>query len=105
MCLGIPGRIVELLDNPHLAHADVFGVVRTINVGLIEDGVEPGDWVLLHIGFAMNKLNPAEVERAKASLDLLGAGPEEGTTSALEQELNELLAQPGLRGRNAERGG
>ncbi len=98
MCLGIPARIVEILDNPHLAHADVFGVVRTINVGLIvDDGgtVEPGDWVLLHVGFAMNKLSPEEVERANASLDLLGAGPEEGTTSALEAELNELIAQRG----------
>lgn len=95
MCLGIPARVIEILDNPHLAHADVFGVVRTINVGLIEEGVEPGDWVLLHIGFAMNKLSPAELERAQASLDLLGAGPEEGTTSALERELNEMLAQRG----------
>ena len=54
MCLGIPGEIVSF-DNemPDLALADVSGVRRTINVALLEgEGLEVGDWVLIHVGFA-----------------------------------------------------
>ncbi|MEW6154374.1 MAG: HypC/HybG/HupF family hydrogenase formation chaperone [Actinomycetota bacterium] len=88
MCLGIPGQIVELRDdNPHLAIADVFGARRSINVGLIDDGVEVGDWVLLHVGFALEKLDEHGLAMARASLDLLGAGPDEASASTLEAEL------------------
>jgi hydrogenase expression/formation protein HypC len=74
MCLGIPGQIVELLDHhEHLAKADVSGVSRTINVGLLEDeGVRPGDWVLIHVGFALSRIDEKEAELALASLQLLG---------------------------------
>jgi hydrogenase expression/formation protein HypC len=77
MCLGIPARIVELLDHPDLAIADVFGAKRKINVGLLEEGVVPGEWVMLHVGFAIEKLDAHQVEMATASLDLLGAGSDD----------------------------
>ena len=62
MCLAIPGEIAELsADRPGLAVVAVGGVRRTINVSLVEpDGIAPGDWVLIHVGFAMSKIDEAE---------------------------------------------
>ncbi|HEX2436884.1 MAG TPA: HypC/HybG/HupF family hydrogenase formation chaperone [Methylomirabilota bacterium] len=68
MCLAIPGQIVEITDEANrLARVDVAGVRRTINVGLL-DGVAPGDWVLIHVGFA---LSVVDEEEAMATLTLL----------------------------------
>ena len=74
MCLGIPGQVIELLDShEHLATADVSGVGRTINIGLLEDeDVRCGDWVLIHVGFAMSKIDEEEARLALASLQMLG---------------------------------
>ena len=74
MCLGIPGRLVELMDvHEHLAKVDVNGVGRVINIGLLEDEVlEPGDWVLIHVGFAMSKIDEEEAQRALEGLQLMG---------------------------------
>jgi hydrogenase expression/formation protein HypC len=76
MCLGIPGQLIEVgVGNPHLARVDVAGVRRMINVGLLEDEqLEPGDWVLIHVGFAMSKIDEAEAAVALASLKLMGSG-------------------------------
>jgi hydrogenase expression/formation protein HypC len=70
MCLGVPGEIVQLLDDrPDIAEVDVSGVRRAINIGLLEGQVvEPGDWVLVHVGFALSRIDEAE---AKAMLQLL----------------------------------
>jgi hydrogenase expression/formation protein HypC len=73
MCLGIPGQLVELLDHEHLARVEVTGVSRIINIGLLEDeALVPGDWVLIHVGFAMSKIDEEEAGRALASLQLMG---------------------------------
>ena len=74
MCLGIPGRIVEFVDPArHLARAEVSGVRRTINVGLVlPDGLAPGDWVLIHVGFALSKIDEAEAARTTEWLKGLG---------------------------------
>ena len=74
MCLGIPGQIVELLaEHEHLAKVDVSGVGRTINIGLLEDErLAPGDWVLIHVGFAMSKIDEEEARLALEGLQLLG---------------------------------
>jgi len=84
MCLGIPGEVVELLaDRPDLAKVDVSGVKRSINIGLLEgETLVPGDWVLIHVGFAMSKIDEDE---AKAALDLL-----EGIGQAYADELAAL---------------
>lgn len=76
MCLGIPGQIVEIVDvTQHKAIADVDGVRREINVGLVlgdPGGLEVGEWVLIHVGFAMSKLDEEEAARALEFLKLLG---------------------------------
>jgi hydrogenase expression/formation protein HypC len=73
MCLGIPGQLVELLAHEHLARVDVSGVGRIVNIGLLEDEkLQPGDWVLIHVGFAMSKIDEEEAALALASLQLMG---------------------------------
>jgi hydrogenase expression/formation protein HypC len=75
MCLGIPGQIVTLsADHPDLATVDVSGVMRTVNIALLEPGsVGPGDWVLIHVGFAMAKMDEAEARTSLAFLESMGA--------------------------------
>jgi hydrogenase expression/formation protein HypC len=75
MCLGIPGEIVEVgADREDLATVDVSGVRRAINIGLLEDeGVRPGDWVLVHVGFALTKLDESEAAATLQMLDGIGA--------------------------------
>ena len=70
MCLGIPGEVIELHpEQPDLAKVNVSGVRRMINIGLLsEDPPAPGEWVLIHVGFALSKIDEAE---AKAALDFL----------------------------------
>ncbi|MCW2902415.1 MAG: hydrogenase assembly chaperone HypC/HupF [Streptosporangiaceae bacterium] len=84
MCLGIPGQIVEILqDQPDLAKVDVSGVRRAINIGLItEDKPEPGDWILIHVGFALSKIDE---EEAKSAMDFL-----EGIGQAYADEIDAL---------------
>jgi hydrogenase expression/formation protein HypC len=74
MCLGIPGQLVEFVDtNDQLARVDVSGVTRIINIGLLEDEpLAPGDWVLIHVGFAMSRIDEEEARLALASLQLMG---------------------------------
>jgi hydrogenase expression/formation protein HypC len=84
MCLGIPGEVIEFLpDQPDLARVDVSGVKRVINIGLLADErVEAGDGVLIHVGFALSKIDEAE---AAAALEFL-----EGIGQAYEEELAAL---------------
>jgi hydrogenase expression/formation protein HypC len=74
MCLGIPGQLEEFSDiNAHLARVNVSGVTRIINIGLLEDEeLKCGDWVLIHVGFAMSKIDEEEASLALASLQLMG---------------------------------
>ena len=86
MCLGIPGQIVEFVDEQHhIAKAEVSGVRRNINVGLLAEGpdaVQVGDWVLIHVGFGMSKIDEDEARATRALLEGMGA--------EYEQELAEL---------------
>jgi hydrogenase expression/formation protein HypC len=76
MCLAIPGKIVEFsLEQPLLAKVDVAGVKRAINIGLLADEpLQAGDWVLIHVGFAMSKISE---EDARDQLTMIAALGEE----------------------------
>ena len=86
MCLGIPGEVIELMtDHEDLALVSVEGVKRAVNIGLLSDEeLVPGDWILIHVGFALSKIDEAE---AKASLDFLT-----GLGDAYTDELEALAA-------------
>ena len=75
MCLAIPGQVVELLpgNNDQLALVDVVGVKRKINIGLLEDvALQVGDYILIHVGFAMSRIDEKEAAEALAMLELMG---------------------------------
>jgi hydrogenase expression/formation protein HypC len=85
MCLAIPGRVVEIVDEENrLARVDVAGVRRNVNVGLLDGGAEEGDWVLIHVGFALSKVDEDEARSTLALLQRMG--------EAYEQELEDLKA-------------
>ena len=76
MCLGIPGQVVQIVDvDEHKAIAEVEGVRREINVGLVmgdEGGLSVGDWVLIHVGFAMSKIDEEEAASTLEFMRSLG---------------------------------
>ncbi len=74
MCLGIPGEIVEFVDDVnHIAKVNVSGVKRNVNVALVRpEGIAPGDWVLIHVGFAMSKIDEREAQETLALLRQMG---------------------------------
>jgi hydrogenase expression/formation protein HypC len=88
VCLAIPGQIVEIVDEAnHLAKVDVVGVKRNVNIGLLgSDGMGPGpgDWVLIHVGFAISQVDEEEALATRRLLERMGA--------EYEAELDELKA-------------
>ncbi|RMI28582.1 HypC/HybG/HupF family hydrogenase formation chaperone [Nocardia stercoris] len=77
MCLGIPGQVVEILDGYHgqLALVDVSGEQRKVNIGLLQDDpVRPGEWVIIHMGLAVERTDAAGARAALAGLELMGRG-------------------------------
>lgn len=90
MCLAIPGQILEVVDESNrLAKVDVAGVRRNVNIGLLDDAesgaaVGVGDWVLIHVGFALSKVDEEEAIATRRMLEAMG--------SDYEQELEELRA-------------
>jgi len=70
MCLGIPAQIVEP-PSGGLARADIGGVRREISTVLVEGPLEPGDWVLIHVGFALNRIDEEQAQATLALLDEL----------------------------------
>jgi hydrogenase expression/formation protein HypC len=74
MCLAIPGQIVEFLDETRsYALIDVMGVRRRVNVDLLQDDPpRPGDWVLIHVGFAMSKIGEEQAQDQMRMLAMLG---------------------------------
>jgi hydrogenase expression/formation protein HypC len=86
MCLGIPGQVEEIVDSENqIAKVEVSGVRRNVSVGLLDDGtdrVEPGDWVLIHVGFAISRIDEQEARRTRELLESLG--------EIYEQEMGEL---------------
>jgi hydrogenase expression/formation protein HypC len=75
MCLAIPGRICEIVDRENfIAKAEVSGVKRNINIGLLKsEESQVGDWVLIHVGFALSKIDEKEAEETLQLLQGMGA--------------------------------
>jgi hydrogenase expression/formation protein HypC len=89
VCLAIPGRVEEIVDDANrIARVEVAGVARNVNVGLLDSdldgGARPGDWVLIHVGFAMSKVDEDEALETRRALERMGAD--------YEQELEDLKA-------------
>jgi hydrogenase expression/formation protein HypC len=85
VCLAIPGQIMEMVDDERrLARVDVAGVRRNVNVGLLDEegGVGPGDWVLIHVGFAISQVDEEEARATRELLERMGED--------YERELEEL---------------
>jgi hydrogenase expression/formation protein HypC len=87
--LAIPGQVIEIVDEVNrLARVEIAGVRRSVNIGLLDDdpggGARPGDWVLIHVGFALSKVDEEEAHATLALLQNMGAD--------YEQELEELKA-------------
>jgi hydrogenase expression/formation protein HypC len=77
MCLGIPGKVVEIVSlEEHRAIADVDGVRREVNIGLVmgdEGGISVGDYILIHVGFAMAKIDEEQAADTLAAIKELGS--------------------------------
>lgn len=77
MCLAVPGQVVAMVDEQNrLARVDVVGIERNVNIGLLDTeagGVRPGDWVLIHVGFAISKIDEVEAQLTLRLLEELGA--------------------------------
>jgi hydrogenase expression/formation protein HypC len=85
VCLAIPGHVIEVVDEANsLARVDVAGVRRNVNVGLLDGSVRAGDWVLIHVGFALSRVDEEEAQATLALLQKMG--------EAYEQELEDLKA-------------
>ena len=99
MCLAIPGKIIEFdAQQPYLAVVDIVGVRRKVDLGLLQDeSVHPGDWVLIHVGFAMSKISEAEAADQMRILALLGE-----SESAMEEVQGYGLDSPPPSGKGWE---
>jgi hydrogenase expression/formation protein HypC len=93
MCLGIPGRVVEIVPGfaDQLAVVDVQGARRRVNIGMLDALPAPGDWVLIHMGFAVEVVDEAAAEQALSGLELMGRprepAPAEGHDPAWARDL------------------
>jgi hydrogenase expression/formation protein HypC len=77
MCLGIPGQVVEMLEGygDQLALVNVAGENRKVNIGMLpEETFEPGDWVIIHMGFVVEKTDKVGADEAMAGLEMMGRG-------------------------------
>jgi len=88
VCLGIAGQVIEFVsDTTDLARVNVFGVERTINIGmLVNDELIPGDWVLIHVGFAIAKMNESEAKASMAFLQGMGEAFTDEIAAAWNEE-------------------
>jgi hydrogenase expression/formation protein HypC len=89
MCLGIPGRIIEFINEEnYIAKVEVSGVRRNVNVALVyPEGLAVNDWVLIHVGFAMSKIDEEEAHETVRLLQEMGAAYEEELQALHESQI------------------
>lgn len=90
MCLGIPGQILEIVDDARdIAKVEVSGVRRNVSVALVRpEGIAPGDWVLIHVGFAMSKIDEEDAHETLRILHSMGEIYTEELRMLHESEIN-----------------
>lgn len=90
MCLGIPGEVLEIVDSERrLAKVDVAGVRRNVNYALLEEeGIAAGDWILIHVGFAMSKIDEREAALTLAALEMLGQPYQDEVRAVAESRID-----------------
>ncbi len=82
MCLAMPGKITEIVDAAkRIGRVEVFGVPRLINLGIL-DAVGPGDWVLVQVGFAVEKIDEEAARETMRLMEELGEQFERELTAA-----------------------
>src|SRR5436190_17738209 len=93
MCLGIPAQLVAgETGHPDLVMAEVGGVPRTVNVGLLDERPGPGDWILVHMGFALNVMTPEEAADALAALGAEREAERDAARDAAGREADAMQA-------------
>lgn len=90
MCLGIPGEVLEIVDaERRIAKVDVAGVRRNVNYALLEEeGIAEGDWILIHVGFAMSKIDEQEAALTLAALEMMGQAYQEELRAVAESRID-----------------
>jgi hydrogenase expression/formation protein HypC len=102
MCLAIPGRVVEIIssENQNSALVDVVGVRRRVDLGLLQNDMPvPGDWVLIHVGFAMSKISEQDAADQMSTLRMLGeidGAMQEVSGYGLDDETDAHIIDPGV---------
>ena len=85
MCLALPGKVTEIVDaEKRIGRVEVFGTPRLVNLAMLDE-VTPGDWVLIQMGFAAEKIDEAQALETMRLLEELG--------EAFEQELTQAVAE------------
>lgn len=93
MCLGVPGRIVEV--DGFVARVDFWGVQRAIRLDVVDEPVTVGDWVLNHVGFAIRRIPPEEVDATLALYDeILNAAEEDAMRADVRSEIAAARSEP-----------
>ncbi|CAA6805305.1 MAG: [NiFe] hydrogenase metallocenter assembly protein HypC [uncultured Sulfurovum sp.] len=88
MCLSIPSKIVEI-DEDNMATVDTMGIKRQVSLDLMPDVVDIGDYILIHVGFAMNKIDEAEaLQSLEVYKEMLEAMEEEERRQVIEEDDN-----------------
>ncbi|GCE12794.1 HypC/HybG/HupF family hydrogenase formation chaperone [Tengunoibacter tsumagoiensis] len=89
MCLGIPGQVIDIVDDPNsIARVEVSGVKRNVSVALVRpEGIGPGDWVLIHVGFAMSKIDESEARETMKALKIMGQAYTDELTMLHESQI------------------
>ncbi|MDG4826330.1 carbamoyltransferase HypF [Asanoa sp. WMMD1127] len=99
MCLGIPGQVVELVPGyeGQVALVDVEGAHRRVNVGMLDAPPAPGDWVLIHMGFAVELIDESRARGALEGLELMGRGRDESQRSRRRYDVTGVVQGVGFR--------
>jgi hydrogenase expression/formation protein HypC len=89
MCLAIPGEVVEVgTSRPDHATVEIGGVRRLVNIGLVaEEGLDAGDWVLVHVGFALSKVDEEEAQAALQFLESIGQAYQDELEALAESDI------------------